>query len=115
VLPVHARGYNNDDQRGSSRIHIDVLGQIVDVSLKSKKSYDSYYWWSHESTHVIVVMSFEEENAAIKLNHMIHNVNVQSLNYIFHFNFPMNVLMVKVDIVFEEIFFVVSSSVSYLA
>lgn len=42
VLSVHAQSYDGDNERGSGRIHPDVLVQVVDVGLESKKSHGDY-------------------------------------------------------------------------
>ena len=75
VLSVHAQTYAGDDEWGISHVRSDVVDQVVD--------FGSGVWkvtcqMSNESTHVIVVMSPEEDNVVAKLIHMIHVVNVQS-------------------------------------
>ena len=72
---MRSQTYDGDDKRGSGCIHPDVVDQVVD--------FGSGVWkvtcqMSNESTHVIVVMSPEEDNVVAKLIHMIHVVNVQS-------------------------------------
>jgi heme-degrading monooxygenase HmoA len=61
-----------------------LLPKSLTLVWESEKSHAK---WFKESAHVIVVKSREEDNVAIKLNHMIH------------------ISMVKQDIVIEQTFF----------
>ena len=73
---------------------------------EAKKSHTNCHWWSNESTHDIVTMSPEEDNATIKLNHMVHVVNMPlefELYVLFRYFF-MHVSMVNQDTTNEETF-----------
>ena len=73
MLPVHAQTYDDDDQRGSVASIWMLLPKSHTLVWESEKSHTK---WFNESAHVIVVMSREEDNVAIKLNHMIRVVIV---------------------------------------